>query len=160
MGPAHTAGPKRLRRSKDRRQVVVGLVGKPCGSTVACRRSFFRPRLVAGRPSALWSTAIYHYHATLWFVNLVAGQPGFRPLPYGRPPLARHHYPPAFLPLSAGLVALPALSAALPHQRQPAWLGLQSVFTQRLVSNHYPMAENRSSGLPEAFLAGYESGYE
>ena len=41
-GPAHTAGPKRLRRSKDRRQVVVGLVGKPCGSTVACRRSSFR----------------------------------------------------------------------------------------------------------------------
>ena len=217
MGPAHTAGPKRLRRSKDRRQVVVGLVvnlglvaispcrrsSLPLSAGRPCRRSSFRAAafrpplvvdptlfgirpstlspgfrppgrlspgsLVACRPSALWSTAIYHYHATLWFVNLVAGQPGFRPLPYGRPPLARHHYPPAFLPLSAGLVALPALlsvfrpssrpfalSAALPHQRQPAWLGLQSVFGHRLVSNHYPMAENRSSGLPEAFLAGYE----
>jgi len=73
---------------------------------------------------------------------------------------------PALSPVSLGLwpaslafdlpADLSALSAALPHQRQPAWLGLQSVFNHRLVSNHYPTVKNRFLGLPEAFLAGYE----
>jgi len=108
----------------------------------------------------LWSTAIYHYHATLWFVNLVAGQPGSRPFgirPSTLSPVALSTVALSTVALSPSHVALQIpVCGTTQDQRQPAWLGLQSVFGHRLVSNHYPMAENRSSGLPEAFLAGYE----
>lgn len=50
-----------------------------------CRPAFDHLPLVACRPSALWSTTIYHYHATLWFVNLGLWPTTFRQ-PFGRRP--------------------------------------------------------------------------